>query len=520
LAWIFQAPSDWIIKEERVKTRLLAVAIALCAVAQAYGERVPLSDIQKRKNNKNSISLFQPWTGISGGIIDTMGLHGNQQIALHDLMHNSPESYGLKWANKDPNDSFPGNAEMFDSASIAKGLAFRKQLLALNPNMILIGEIRFYDAAPTYYPSNSPYWKKRANGDLDTSAYKPYIKIDYGNASFQQHCANQCIALLETGVVDGIFLDWATNAYEPFFKAVRSKIGDEAVIIGNVNHHFDQIDKILPFLSGVYMESGWWGMENNPTEFFKRVRLTISMCENQLRAPKLINTEIWSQPGFQDLDSTSTPGLINLAQPQEHVMRAGVAAHYTLTSGYFSFYPQTFKNLYHAEHMHLYHDFLNANLGAPSSTAATRKDSAYVKEWGNGAVVFNPPSAPTDSVTLTFPDSRRSQATGKIGTTHKVAKNDGDIFLKGPYTQLYPAPNGFLSAGLPALRSQPDPNYTSSLPIHSRPRDIARAKPMLKAENTGTGNKRVIILNGTSAAGTRYFNTAGRQVEIPASPGK
>lgn len=485
----------------KFKISILSLAVGL--VLPSFSARVPLSDIQRRLNSKNSISLFMPWGGISGGILDTVPLHKEQKVALHDLEHNWISMYELKPINtKNPLDTWPGRADGFDPESVKKGLEYRKRLLALNPNIILIGEVRFYDAFPDYLPKDDPWWLRDNMGNQIGGQWK---KLNYFDTTFQKHVAQQCIALLETGVVDGIFLDWATNSYLPFFKMIRSLIGDSAVIIGNTNHNVGTIEEIIPYLNGIFMES-WWDSKWTQATYLDRIRRTIVVAERDLKPPKLINTEIWAQPTLPDVDNSSTPGLTKIHPSQMSLMRAGVTAHYTHTNGYVTFYPKTSLG---PNHIHVFDDFFNAHLGQYTAGAPSRKDSAYVKEWGNGTVVYNPASSPTDSVILSFLEDRRSQATGKVSKNHKVAKGDGDIFLKSPYQQLYPAPVGFLSYGLPALRKLPDTNYVST-PIH-RVFQNRKKVSITKPEVVPTKNNNPSIQYRDQKSPDRAYDTHGRK---------
>ena len=483
--------------------KIIISVIVLCLVGLTFSAPIPLSDIQRRKDAKDAISIFQPWGGVAGGMIDTVPLHRAQKMAMHDLVHEWVEHYDLKWVNTDPSIPYPGLASAFDPESIKKGLELRKQVLALNPNTILIGEIRFRDAFPNYLPDNHPWWLA---GSKPSDQYR---KIDFNNTDFQEMTAKKCIALLETGVVDGILFDWATDQYLPFFKAVRKLIGDSAVIVGNTNTNFETIGGILPYINGVFMES-WYNPAWNQATYLGRIRQTIMDAEKNLRPPKLICTEIWSQPGLTDVDTKSTPGMPKIAPEQMPLMRAGVTAHYTLTNGYTTFWPKSLGY----NHWHIYDDFFNANLGKQSTTPATQiNPNAFSKEWEKGTVVYNSPAA-TGSVTVTFDQERRSQATGVKGKSFSVPIGDGDIFLKSPFQQLYPTKTGFLSTGLPALRALPDPNYKNNPNgiLSKNPRIMPLSKSL--QSNTILKNQQVIIEKKQEGSKSSYYTTEGRNIKV------
>lgn len=480
-----------------MKIKILAVGLFLCLISSVFSARVPLADIQARKDGKKAISLFQPWRSISGGILDTAGLHRNQMIAIHDLVFHNPKFFGLIWDTPDTN--YPGLAESFVDSTIPKALAFRAELLKLNPNIILIGEVRYYDAPPGFLPPNSSWWMGKGSG------YEDYQRLDYADPGFQTHVANQCIAMLETGVVDGCLMDWAKNDHAVIFKKVRELIGPDAVLLGNVNHHEHMIDQILPHLSGTFMECGWWsGYGDDPPEFFRRVRETIRKAMETVRQPKIINTEIWSQRGATNLDSSS--GVLKIAAGQMNVMRAGVAVHYCFTNGYYAFYPQTFRDVYMAEHMHIYDDFFNAYLGAYTPGAPTMQDGAYRKEWENGTVIFNPPNNPT--VTLTFAEPRRSQASGTVATTHTVPGFDGDVFLKGNFPQIY------AKETRPGQKQYPDTSYVDPNDSNLVAVVPGSYSPKSVQINTIIRNNGIIFEKLEPGKAAKYYNTEGRKINI------
>ena len=62
------------------------------------------------------------------------------------------------------------------------------------------------------------------------------------------------------------------------------------------------------------------------------------------------------------------------------------------------------------------------------ATETAAADGTVHREFQNGTVVYNPLG--NKAVSVTFPEDRRSAATGRIGRTHALRSPDGDIFLK------------------------------------------------------------------------------------------
>lgn len=484
-----------------MKLKVLFTSLALGLLGTGWSAPSTPGSVLAKKNAKKSISLYQPWAGISGGIIDTMGLHPHQRVALHGAVHQAPNFFGLEWDTTGV--WYEGLTDKFTPASISKALLVRDSIRALNPNIFLIGEIRVYDADTNYLPKNHIYWVKEGGQPKRNPGWPAYYLLNIQDQAWQQAVGRKCKALIETEVVDGCKLDWATNNQEAMFKEIRKTVGDSVVLIGNINHNIGSIEKILPLLNGGYMECVWWGDMLNKTTghltYWNRVKETIKAAEANMREPKILGTEIWSHPD-------SSVDLVNRTIPESqlNMLRAGTALHYALSNGYVSYFPQPFfKVLGLPEHVHVYHPFLNASLGTPG---AKSEDGKILKrEWSNGTVVYNPPDGA--NYTITFSEMRRSQKTGVVALTHTVPAYDGDIFLKGTYTQMYPVK----SSTLPFEKLLPDTNYKSGLsPINSKG---AKASSIKQFKLNNQNN--ILFKFQVEGEKAKFYNTEGREIKTP-----
>jgi hypothetical protein len=93
--------------------------------------------------------VFQAWSP-ARNVEDDSPLH---TIARHDLVFHGPEFFGLRW-NRRPT----GLADRFTADSIGRAKSFRQNLLALNPNLVLIADIRYRDANKGYLPEGHKWW--------------------------------------------------------------------------------------------------------------------------------------------------------------------------------------------------------------------------------------------------------------------------------------------------------------------------------------------------------------------------
>ena len=72
-----------------------------------------------------------------------------------------PEFFGLRW-NRKPT----GLADGFTAESIGRAESFRQKLFTLNPNLVLIVEIRYRDAHKSYLPEGHKWWLRNEEGQV------------------------------------------------------------------------------------------------------------------------------------------------------------------------------------------------------------------------------------------------------------------------------------------------------------------------------------------------------------------
>jgi len=80
------------------------------------------------------------------------------------------------------------------------------------------------------------------------------------------------------------------------------------------------------------------------------------------------------------------------------------------------------------DHQHNWYPFWNKSLGTAIAKGSAAPDGTVHREFENGMVVYNPMG--NTPVSVTFPEERRSSATGKTARTHELGSADGDVFLK------------------------------------------------------------------------------------------
>jgi len=378
---------------------LIFLIFCFAFIADDYvsAENVELS-IVNRIAARDFPSVFQAWSPA-----DNLPNKDRWSVmALHDLVWHGPGGFGLVW------DTNPrGLAEAFTPESIETGRKIRKNLLELNPNIILIAEIRYRDAHPNFLPKGHRWWKRDKNGDLVKGWDEGgYICMDFANPELRQHIAKRAGAAVQSGVVDGVLLDWWCDDQHrlELVKAVREAIGDKYLIIANTN------DRTAPesasFINGYFMEC----TRSKTANDWKRIADTLKWAEKNLRSPRVNCLETWYHNSRKDL----------------HLMRATTTLTLTHSDGYCLFSDP--NPLPSGDHRHNWYPFWDKSLGKPLSEETSKDDGTVIRQFENGTVVYNPMG--NKPVEVIFSKTRKSIATGINSNRHKLGCTDGDIYLK------------------------------------------------------------------------------------------
>ncbi len=321
--------------------------------------------------------------------------------ALHDLVFLHPSMIHLQ-----SEAAWEGTAFDFTPASIAQAKAKRAALRAKNPRLILLAEIRYRDAPKGFIPEEAPWWKREADNQFVIGwAEGGYRLLDVAHPAWQAQVAKRAKAVMDTGVFDGVMLDWWTDD-EPrlqLIRQLRAALGNTALVLVNANDR--SIPLTAEYVNGLYMECY---RTQSPADW-QRISETLRWAETQLRPPHINCLETWSHQSRRDL----------------HLMRAVTTLSLTQSDGYCLFADP--NELPTSDHLHDWYAFWDKGLGRPTKPGVLRPDGAWERAFSGGTVIYNP--AGGSSVTVRFNAPCRSRASGLTRTEHSVNSNDGDIFL-------------------------------------------------------------------------------------------
>jgi hypothetical protein len=323
------------------------------------------------------------------------------------------QQLGLRLAD---GQKYPLLSPVFTPESIQVALRNRATLLAANPNIVILSEVHYHAAQPSFLPPDSPFWVRDA--DFESKLGKIYgtRMLAMGNPEFQDKLGAFCAALVKSGVYDGCMLDgWHddddTQARIGLIRKMRSAVGEKAILLGNVNDRLPT--HTASYLNGMYMEGLY-------ARFFPDWHLAAANLiwgERNLRKPAITALEGWSAGGLD----------------QYPLMRQVTTLSLVFSNGSVLFSKPNSPSR-EGDHVHDWYPFWDKSLGRPTGPLATldRPDlsGAYTRKFDQGEVVFNPPS--NHPVTVHFDQPHRSAATNAIGQSFTVASGDGDLFLIVP----------------------------------------------------------------------------------------
>jgi hypothetical protein len=321
-------------------------------------------------------------------------------LARHDLVFHGPTFMGLRW-----DDGFIGLARGFLKESIPPAVKLRGDLLRKNPNLILLAEIRYRDAPRSYLPPDHSWWKRQDGTLVMGWEEGGFLQLDFANPEFRRQVARQAKAVMDSGVFDGVMLDWwiDDDNHLALVKAVRAEVGDEALILVNANDR--TFPKTAPFINGSFMEC----TQSRTPQDWKQIADTLQWAEIHLKEPRINCLETWFHASRQDL----------------HLMRATTTLALTLSDGYCLFSDP--NPLPTPDHLHDWYEFWNKSLGRPKAPGVKMDDGSFQREFNRGTAVYNPLA--NKLITVTFDKPRTRASTRQEARSFTVPPGDGDLFL-------------------------------------------------------------------------------------------
>ena len=450
-------------------TKYLIILLILGAIT-ANGEEM----------QRNYPSIFQAWNGIEN-MPDENELH---RLVRHDLAFAHPYTLlRIAW-NISEKQPYEGLATDLHPNQLNKARERKAELLSLNPNLLLLVEIRYRDAKYLsqknqahaenwwdigFYPPDSPYWLKDSNGKPvigwgedtngngkidENDAILNYL-IDFTNPEVQKLIVNQAVVLEKSGLFDGIMLDWWNEDYATspigvdnwsatiltreaesearlsILRKIREQVRDDFLILVNANMR--QIPKSAPYVNGIFMEC--YKPEHdrgyNPDEIL-RMEKTLLWAEQHLREPRINCLEGWRvvTDYMGDLDTRVAE---RNSKENRQWMRMITTLSLTHSDGYVLFGDD--NAIPTPDHLHNWYDFWDTNLGQPLQEKAVQYGDVvglFTREFKTGWAIYNRGDA---MQTVFFDIPVMGVNSGKRQLSHEIPAFDGEIFLRADDTE-------------------------------------------------------------------------------------
>jgi hypothetical protein len=378
-----------------------------------------LHDLKSRIDSARYPRIGQSWSPAENVGDESAEIN----IARHGLYFAGAGAFQFRWKKK----SDGGESSELEPESVEKAKKKRALILEKNPNIVLLSEIRYYDALPGTHPAASPFWQHDPDGDrLVNSEYGQYNKLDFANLDLQTHVARQARAVVASGAVDGIMLDWWSGRNEKEQRAklqvlrkVRQALGPNAVIIINTNE-FVMPFEMTDLVNGYFMECYKTGLvqtEDDINEEWRQIQKTLAYSEQYAREPHVNLVETWwNRKGTLHRDDVVR-------------MRATTTLVMTQSNSY-ALFADPNQNGVTQGHEHNWYSFWDANVGPPVSGGQARDDGSYFRAFERATVVSN--ATGNQSTTIKF-DHRMKRVSDDLvletGQEATIGAHDGEIFL-------------------------------------------------------------------------------------------
>lgn len=428
-----------------------------------------LAGCSKHQSSVSYPRIFRAWSGIEDTIFK-----GNEteNYAKHDLCFGSISGLlGLEW-QLDDSIKYEGLATKISEKNLQAATDRKAELLKLNPRMLLLATIEYRDAyygsgkdsEKVDFPPDSPFWLRdssnnvvigwaedtNVDGVIDRKDDTPWGLADFTNEKFQDILADKALAVKNTGLFEGIFLDWwkergatAYDIMEPesgpvlsdilelaarinILKKIREKTGNDFLILVNAN--YDTIPLSAPYVNGAFMECYRDDfMHGYTTEEIHKMETSLAWHERNLKKPVINCLEGWRVVQKYD-DDPKTRFAERNSEENKRSMRMITSLGLTHSDGYVLFSDP--NELPCGDHLHNWYDFWDAQLGSPVSPKSVKyenTDGLYIREFDNGWVVYNNSGSEKE---ITLPGKATGLTSRLSGTRHRLPNLDGEIYLR------------------------------------------------------------------------------------------
>ena len=411
--------------------------------------------LTEKVETKGMPSIAAPW---AEWLVNRPELSYAEMTAYHDMFWSPEFSHRLALVD--------GEVKLIGDLTTSRQQ--RDELLALNPNMVLIYEIAMRRAYPGSDLYKGDFPLIRSDDGTQVFGIPPELDtdllIDFTHPKAQDIIVGHVIALAESKLYDGIFFDyWNENGvildgYRPYeaeqaarveiLRRIREAVGDNFLIIVN---NTGKLTRATPYVNGIFMEAFRADLKNYNYDGLKLLEDLFFWTEENLQEPQI---------NFLEAEGIGTK--LPMSVDNRQWMRLMTTLGLTHSDGYFlytmgvqwdephphdEFYLEYDNRPYHRDrrtphrethdtlrhlhhHEHYWYDFWDADLGQPIGEKGQRYEGIeglFIREFTNGWAVYNR-SGKEQKIQLL--EGATGVESGITGISHTLPDLDGEIYLK------------------------------------------------------------------------------------------
>lgn len=237
------------------------------------------------------------------------------------------------------------------------------------------------------------------------SEFNKAFALNVTHPNFAETFAEE-VSIITLGCFHGVMLDWWHNEHPTPFRggkldiamqgittAIRKKMGDDFLILGNVNYRKNS--KIIGELNGVFLELYKKTQDPYSNKEIEKIEGIIDFYNEKLKPPRIIAFEPWRVSDkriSKDFNKPEVLKLVNRDRNSEenrqyarlYTAMSAVAA----DTGYI-LYPDNGVDTAHSEHDHFYYDVWRIDLGQPNTKMTELTKGVRIKGFVKGFIAYN-----------------------------------------------------------------------------------------------------------------------------------
>lgn len=432
-----------------------------------------IKDIKKSKEVTYP-RIFQAWDSVE----NVKGTE-NEKLAIHDLIFDGTGLFDIGWQITEEQPYYGLSTILVNEdneSDFTNAHKKREDILDKNPNIVILAEIlyregkyktknearkakNYWDAA--MFPFDSTLWLRDESDEIvlgygedsdcdgmveqeETS----YALVDFTNEQVQDLIAAKALTIKESGLFNGIMLDWwkednatsgsldwsktylfpqsETKARIQILKKIREKVGEDFLILVNANT--SKVPLSAPYINGLFMEVYKDEYKKGYSlEKIIQTEETLLWAEKNLKEPHINCLEGWRVVKDYDGDLKA-----RIRERQSKVnqqwMRVFTTMSLVFSDGYLLFTDD--NAMPSGDHLHNWYSFWNVDLGLPIQEKGEfykEIEGLFIREYENGWVIYNRSGKKQK---ISFEDKVTDVTKNKYRNTFEIQNLDGTIYLK------------------------------------------------------------------------------------------